>query len=110
VLSLIFRKDPDLEHKIEPGAALVRIALIVVEIMIAIVPLRQGEGWALWAAALPFVIAGIPRLFTDSACQLTDMHHHGCHQFMAAMLLGLIGLVLSAFAMFGRERAGRSAG
>jgi hypothetical protein len=105
VFSLIYRNDPGVAHKLEPGMALVSIALIVVEIMIALVPLRRGEGWAFWAAALPFVIAGVPRLLT---CLLSDMHHHGCHQFMAAMLLGVIGLVLSGFGIFRVESASRT--
>jgi hypothetical protein len=109
VLSLIYRNDPGVEHRIESGAALVCIALIVVEIMIALVPLRRGEGWAFWAAVAPLVIAGIPRLLTDSACQLADMHHHGCHQFMAAMLLGVIGLALSGSDIFKTEKAVRTA-
>jgi len=104
VFSLIYRNDPSVAHKLEPGAALVCIALILVEIMIALMPLRRGESWALWAAAVPFVVVGVPRLLTDSACQLSDMHHHGCHQFMMAMLLGVIGLVLSGSGIF---RAGK---
>ena len=103
VFSLIHRNDGSIAHKLEPGLALVCIALILVEIMIALVPLRRGESWAFWAAALPFVIAGIPRLLTDSGCQLSDMHHHGCHQFMMAMLLGGIGLALSGFGVFRAE-------
>ncbi|SRR6266700_260369 len=104
VFSLIYRNDPSVAHKLEPGIALVGMALIVVEIMIALVPLRRGESWAFWAAVLPFVIAGIPRLLTDSACQLSDMHHHGCHQFMMAMLLGVIGLALSGASIFRTEK------
>jgi hypothetical protein len=108
VFSLVYRNDPGVAHKLEPGMALVSIVLIVVEVMIALAPLRRGEGWAFWAAAAPFVIAGIPRLLTDSACQLSDMHHHGCHQFMAAMLLGVIGLALSGPDIFRTQKAVRT--
>ncbi len=104
VFSLIYRNDPGVAHKLEPDLALACIALILVEIMIALVPLRRGEGWAFWAGAVPFVVVGVPRLLTDSACQLSDMHHHGCHQFMMAMFLGVIGLALSGARIFRTEK------
>src|SRR5437762_5277706 len=100
VASLILRNHPDVPHKLAPDVSLVGIALIIVEIMVVLSPLRAGQKWALWAAALPFLIVGVPLLITDPACQLSDLHHHGCHQFMAAMLLGVIGWILSLLGVF----------
>ena len=102
IASLVLRNYPDIPHKLSPDVSLVSIAIIVVEIMIVLFALRSGQKWALWAAAIPFVVVGIPRLISDPACQLSDLHHHGCHQFMAAMLLGTIGWVLSLLGIFAK--------
>ncbi|HEV3038659.1 MAG TPA: hypothetical protein VHA33_12865 [Candidatus Angelobacter sp.] len=102
IASLVLRNHPDVPHKLAPDVSLVSIAMIVVEIMIVLSPLRSGQKWALWAAAIPFVVVGIPRLISDPACQLSDLHHHGCHQFMGAMFLGAIGWILSLLGIFGK--------
>ena len=110
IFSLVYQDKPDLLHKLAPDTAVVGIALCLVALIIVLVPLRRGEPWAFWAALLPLLVVGIPRLVTDSACQLYDLNHHGCHQFMGALTLAGIGLILCSFATFTKaEASGASA-
>jgi hypothetical protein len=38
------------------------------------------------------------RLATDPRCLVVlDVHQHGCHTFMIAVLLGIVGLALAFF-------------
>jgi hypothetical protein len=78
-----------------PAMALVVVTLVAVEILIALVPLRRGQFWAFWAGVFPLVTIGIPRMLTDPKCFAMSLHVHGCHQFMAGLLLAILGLVLA---------------
>lgn len=77
------------------GLALVVVTLVALEILIALVPLRRGQFWAFWAALLPIVSVGMPRMLTDPKCKAMSLSVHGCHQFMGALLLAVVGLVLA---------------
>ena len=71
-------------------------ALAVAGIMLAVVPLRRGERWALWTSLAMLIIVLVPRLATDPRCLVVlDPHQHGCHTFMIAVVLGVVGLVLA---------------
>ena len=48
------------------AGALGLTALVCVEVVICLIPLRRGEGWALWAAAIPLVVLGIPIFIVDA--------------------------------------------
>jgi hypothetical protein len=68
----------------------------VAGIVLALVPLRRGERWALWTLLAMFVIPFVTRITTDPRCLVVlDPHQHGCHTFMGATLLGMVGLVLA---------------
>ena len=42
------------------------------------------------------IIILVPRAATDPRCLVVlDPHQHGCHTFMIAVLLGVIGLILA---------------
>jgi hypothetical protein len=71
-------------------------ALAVAGIMLTLGPLRRGERWALWTQVAIFIILFVPRMMTDPRCLVVlDPHQHGCHTFMIAIVLGVIGLVLA---------------
>jgi hypothetical protein len=71
-------------------------ALVVAGIMLALVPLRRGERWAWCTEPAIFIILFATRASTDPRCLVVlDPHQHGCHSFMAAALLGLVGLALA---------------
>jgi hypothetical protein len=84
---------------IRSGLALVTVALVAVEILVVLVPLRRGEKWALWAALLPLALVGIPRMLTDPTCTAMSLSVHGCHQFMGALLLAAVGFILVSFGL-----------
>jgi hypothetical protein len=71
-------------------------AVAIAGIMLAVVPLRRGESWALWTSLAMLGILFATRMATDPRCLVVlDPHQHGCHTFMIAIILGLIGLVLA---------------
>src|SRR5215467_788396 len=68
----------------------------VAGIMLAVVPIRRGERWALWTSLAMFVVLFVTRVMTDPRCLVVlDPHQHGCHSFMIAIVLGIAGLLLA---------------
>jgi hypothetical protein len=64
--------------------------------MLALIPLCRGERWALWTSLAILIILFVTRISTDPPCLVVlDPHQHGCHPFMIAELLGIVGLALS---------------
>jgi hypothetical protein len=41
-------------------------ALVMVEVLICVFPLRRGEQWARWAAAIPLLVLGLPIFVIDA--------------------------------------------
>jgi hypothetical protein len=71
-------------------------SLAVAGIIMALVPLRRGERWALWMQLAVLIILFVTRLLTDPRCLVVlDPHQHGCHTFMIAVVVGVIGLVMA---------------
>jgi len=71
-------------------------ALAVAGIVLALIPLRRGEQWALWTQLAVLIILLVTRAVTDPRyLMVLDPHQHGCHTFMIAVALGVIGLVLA---------------
>ena len=71
-------------------------ALAVAGIMLAVVPLRRGERWALWTQLAILTILFATRISTDPRCLVVlDPHQHGCHTFMIAVVVGVVGLALA---------------
>ena len=71
-------------------------ALSVAGIMLALVPLRRGERWALWTQLAMLATLFFTRILTDPRCLVVlDPHQHGCHSFMIATALGVVGLLLA---------------
>ncbi len=81
-------------------------AVAVAGIMLALVPIRRGERWAMWTSLAIFIILLVTRVSTDPRCLVVlDPHQHGCHTFMIAILVGIVGLALAGFS---RSRFGLS--
>lgn len=73
--------------------------------MLAVIPIRRGEPWALFTSLIILVILFATRMATDPRCLVVlDPHQHGCHTFMIAMVIGVVGLALAGFGS--RRRAG----
>ena len=61
-----------------------------------LIPVRRGEPWAVWTSLLTLTLLLITRLATDPRCLVVlDPHQHGCHTFMIAIVLGVVGLVVA---------------
>ncbi|MFY9559204.1 MAG: hypothetical protein WAQ52_03135 [Terriglobales bacterium] len=71
------------------------VSLAVVELLIAFIPLRRGERWAFWAAAIPMLTLVIPMMLLDA------VHVPRAHltttmaPFIAGLLLSFGGLLLA---------------
>ncbi len=73
-------------------------AVAVAGIMLALIPIRRGERWAVWTSLAMFGIVFTARMATDPRCLVVlDPHQHGCHTFMIAFVLGVPGLALAGF-------------
>ena len=71
-------------------------SLAVAGVVMALIPLRRGERWALWTQLAVLIILLVTRALTDPRCLVVlDPHQHGCHTFMIAVFLGVVGLVLA---------------
>jgi hypothetical protein len=65
----ILARHPDLTTRTGRhllAGALGIIAMVLVEVLICLFPLRRGEGWAIWAAAIPLFVLGIPIFIVDA--------------------------------------------
>ncbi len=81
-----------------PWPVALACALVAAGVMLALVPIRRGERWATWTSLAMLIILFATRIATDPRCLVVlDPHQHGCHSFMIAVVLGIIGLGLSAF-------------
>jgi hypothetical protein len=95
------RAHPHLDaHMLAEYAAPWPVALAgslgLVGIVLAHIPIRRGERWAILTS---FAILFVTRMATDPRCLVVlNVHQHGCHTFMIAVVLGVAGLVLSSFA------------
>jgi|SRR5215813_8116039 len=82
-----------------PWPVVLACALAATAIVLALVPIRRGERWALWTSLATLLALLAVRLTTDPRCIVVlDPHQHGCHTFMIAMVMGIVGLALAAFA------------
>jgi hypothetical protein len=71
-------------------------AVALAGIALALFPLLRGERWALWTQLAVLIILFVTRLLTDPRCLVVlDAHQHGCHTFMIAVVLGVVGLVMA---------------
>ena len=79
-------------------------ALSVVEVLVCAIPLRRGERWARWAAAVPLFLLGIPIFVIDAAYGPAHTRVATLLPQGIAVLFGLI-LVLVSLARYFERRA-----
>jgi len=89
--------DPvQLAGYVEPWPVTLVIVFGLVGMVLALIPVRRGERWAIATSALALLALFAVRMTTDPLCLVVlDPHQHGCHTFMIAMVLGLGGLGLA---------------
>ena len=65
-------------------------------LVLALIPIRRGEKWAIGLSAMTLFVLLATRTFSDPRCSaVLDPHQHGCHTFMISMVSGLVGLALA---------------
>ena len=95
LMSLVQRNHTGGRHRFAPETSTLALALVAVELLIVMVPLRRGEKWAYWAALIPLVLVALPRMLTDPNCTAMSLSVHGCHQFMGALLVAAVGFIMA---------------
>jgi len=72
-------------------------ALALNGLVLALIPIRRGERWAIWLCAVTLLILLATRTASDPRCLVVlDPHQHGCHTFMISVVFGLVGLALAS--------------
>ena len=96
---MILRAIPDLTTRASRHAfagALGLTAVAFLEFVLAVVPIRRGERWALVAAAVPFVIVGVPVLLVDATHVARERLWNTLAPQVFGLLLGGVALALCA--------------
>jgi hypothetical protein len=101
----ILNTSPDLttrtgRHVLVGALGLTAVAIL--ECVLALLPVRRGERWALLAAAIPFVVVGVPIFVVDATHVARERLWNTLAPQGAGTLAGVAALVLCAL---GIERA-----
>ncbi len=93
----IVKAMPDLttragRHTLAGVLALTAVA--VFECILALIPIRRGERWAVVAAAVPFAIVGIPIFLVDAAYVAPERLWNTLAPQGAGLLMGITALIL----------------
>jgi hypothetical protein len=108
-LGLLAAAAAVLPRQIDPGArvgrhlvagALAIAALSGLEVLVALVPLRRGEPWAFWAAALPVAVVGLPVLIVDVVYVPTPLLLGALVPQILGLAVVVAGLTLCGLALF----------
>jgi hypothetical protein len=76
------------------AGALGLTALAVFEFLLAVIPIRRGETWALVAAGIPFVVVGVPVLIVDATNIAPERLWRTLAPQVAGLVLGTAAWVL----------------
>jgi len=90
------------------AGALAIACLALQEIILALIPLRRGERWAVWAAAIPFLLVGVPVLYLDATYVEKSARLSTLMPQVISQLIGISGLVLCAAGVYGRARVSKT--
>jgi len=95
----IVRVMPDLStrsgrHTLAGVLALMAIAIL--ECVLAMIPIRRGERWALATAAVPFVVIGLPIFLIDATYVASERLWNTLAPQGAGLALGVTALILCA--------------
>lgn len=81
-----------------PWPVALACSLSIMGMMLALIPIRRGERWAIWTSLAAFIVLLSTRMAFDPRCLVVlDPHQHGCHTFMITVSLGVTGLLLARF-------------
>jgi hypothetical protein len=103
----IVRAIPDLttrSSRHELAGALGLTALAILEFLLAAFPIRRGERWALVAAAMPFVVVGIPMIGVDVMHVTREQLWNTLAPQVFGLVLGAASWTLCAISMGARKK------
>jgi PilZ domain len=90
-----------------PWPVVLACAFALNGLVLAVIPIRYGENWAIWLSLVTLLTLLATRTAADVRCLLArGPLERGCGTFMVAMVLGLVGLALAA----SRQSKGRPSG
>lgn len=93
-----------------PWPMVVACALALNGLVLALIPIRRGEMWAIWLSGANLLILQATRSAADPRCLVVlDPHQHGCQIFMISIVLGLVSLALAAPQPSKSHRSGAAA-
>ena len=78
------------------AGALGLAALAAMQFLLAIIPIRRGERWAIIAAGLPFVLVGLPVLVVDATNVAPERLSRTLAPQVVGLVVGTTALVLCA--------------
>ncbi|PYT82513.1 MAG: hypothetical protein DMG40_05775 [Acidobacteria bacterium] len=79
-----------------PWPVMLACTLEVNGLVLAVIPIRCGEKWAIWLSVVILLTLLATRAATDARCLLAlHPHERGCQTFVISMVLGLVGLALA---------------
>lgn len=86
------------------AGALAIACFAVLEVILALIPLRRGEGWALWTAAVSFVVVGAPVLVLDASYVPEVTLVWTLAPQLMGQLIGIAGLFLCGVGIHQRSK------
>ena len=95
------RAHPHLDPRLlaqyaSPWPVALACSLAVTGLVLAVIPIRRGERWSVLISFATLIFLLVIRASTDPRCVVVlDPHQHGCHSFMIAVVLGVVGLALA---------------
>jgi uncharacterized membrane protein HdeD (DUF308 family) len=93
---LASQSHPHMDSFAQPWPVALGTILPAVGIVLTAVPLRRRERWSFWTLLLTFAALLVGRFLSDPRCMVVlDPHQHGCHTFMIAIVLGIIGVIMA---------------
>ena len=90
------------------AGALAIACLAVQELILALIPLRRGDPWALWAAAIPFLLVGAPVLYLDVTYVQKSTWLWTLMPQVISQLIGISGLFVCAWGVYGHKHASKA--
>jgi len=80
----------------QPWPVALQAILSMLGIVLTVVPMRRGERWCFWTLLATFSALLVGRALSDARCLVVlDPHQHGCHTFMIAIFLGIVGVFIT---------------
>jgi hypothetical protein len=85
------------------AGSLANLAVSLLLFLIAAIPLRRGQRWALWAYCVPFIVYGVPVLVVDATHVARERLFITLLPQILGLLIAMIGLLIVGPAVAARS-------